>query len=108
MGEINELEYIDLHQTLKIAVTAITEIYQPQGYNIGLNNGSTAGAGIPEHIHFHLVPRWNGDLNFFPLIAETIFFPLNIFLSSLLNTRILVECKVLFKLILFYNYSYVS
>jgi ATP adenylyltransferase len=64
-------EYTDLMQTLKMAVQAVTEIYNPQGYNLGLNNGSAAGAGIPDHLHFHLVPRWNGDLNFFPLIAET-------------------------------------
>lgn len=64
-------EYADLMDTLRIAVQAVTTIYNPQGYNIGLNNGSSAGAGIPDHLHFHLVPRWNGDLNFFPLIAET-------------------------------------
>lgn len=64
-------EYTDLMQTLKMAVQAVTDIYNPQGYNLGLNNGSAAGAGIPDHLHFHLVPRWNGDLNFFPLIAET-------------------------------------
>ncbi|MBC7457771.1 MAG: HIT domain-containing protein [Bdellovibrionaceae bacterium] len=64
-------EYTDLMQTLKMAVQAVTDIYSPQGYNLGLNNGSAAGAGIPDHLHFHLVPRWNGDLNFFPLIAET-------------------------------------
>ena len=68
---LEPLEYNDLMQTLKKAVKAVTEIYSPQGYNLGLNNGSAAGAGIPDHLHFHLVPRWNGDLNFFPLIAET-------------------------------------
>jgi ATP adenylyltransferase len=64
-------EYNDLHQTLRLATEGIVEVYKPNGYNIGLNNGATAGAGIPDHIHFHIVPRWNGDLNFFPLIAET-------------------------------------
>ncbi|MBC7753545.1 MAG: HIT domain-containing protein [Moraxellaceae bacterium] len=68
---LEPLEYADLMQTLKLAVQAVTQIYNPQGYNLGLNNGSAAGAGIPDHLHFHLVPRWNGDLNFFPLIAET-------------------------------------
>ena len=68
---LDPLEYSDLMQTLKLAVQAVTQIYNPQGYNLGLNNGSAAGAGIPDHLHFHLVPRWNGDLNFFPLIAET-------------------------------------
>lgn len=69
--KLDATEYTDLMLTLKIAIEAITNIYQPQGYNLGLNNGSSAGAGIPDHIHFHIVPRWNGDLNFFPLIAET-------------------------------------
>lgn len=64
-------EYKDLHDTVKIAVGAVKGIYSPQGFNLGLNNGATAGAGIPDHLHFHIVPRWNGDLNFFPLIAET-------------------------------------
>ena len=68
---LEPLEYSDLMQTLKLAAQAVTQIYNPQGYNLGLNNGSSAGAGIPDHLHFHLVPRWNGDLNFFPLIAET-------------------------------------
>lgn len=69
--QLSQDEYADLMKTLKEAVSAVTAIYNPQGYNIGLNNGSAAGAGIPDHLHFHLVPRWNGDLNFFPLIAET-------------------------------------
>lgn len=64
-------EYTDLMQTLKLAIQAMTTIYSPQGYNVGLNSGASAGAGIPEHLHFHCVPRWNGDLNFFPLIAGT-------------------------------------
>lgn len=68
---LTEAEYSDLTKTLKIAVQAVMDEYRPQGYNLGLNNGSTAGAGIPDHLHFHLVPRWNGDLNFFPLIAGT-------------------------------------
>lgn len=68
---LNADEYTDLMATLKLATQAMTALYNPQGYNIGLNNGATAGAGIPEHLHFHIVPRWNGDLNFFPLIADT-------------------------------------
>lgn len=64
-------EYEDLHQTLRIAVEAVKEVYQPHGMNIGLNLDKAAGAGIPEHIHYHVIPRFRGDLNFFPLIAET-------------------------------------
>jgi ATP adenylyltransferase len=64
-------EFNDLHQLLKTAVAGLKQVYQPGGFNIGLNLGSVAGAGIPEHIHYHVIPRWAGDLNFFPLIAET-------------------------------------
>lgn len=63
--------YQDLHETLRVAVEAVETIYQPNGFNIGLNHGASAGAGIPAHLHYHIVPRWSGDLNFFPLIAQT-------------------------------------
>ena len=69
--DLNADEYQDLHAVLKLAVKACEKVYQPVGFNIGLNHGAVAGAGIPDHIHYHLVPRWAGDLNFFPLIAET-------------------------------------
>ncbi len=68
---LTEDEFADLHLTLRLAMKAITDTYQPGGINVGLNHGLTAGAGIPEHLHYHLIPRWAGDLNFFPLIAET-------------------------------------
>ena len=63
--------YADLQKTLKIAMVAVQAIYQPAGFNLGMNHGATAGAGIPDHVHYHIVPRWHGDLNFFPLISET-------------------------------------
>jgi ATP adenylyltransferase len=74
VGDIETLsdeEYLDLSLLVKTSITAMTTVYQPHGFNLGLNHGSSAGAGIPGHLHYHLVPRWNADLNFFPLIAET-------------------------------------
>lgn len=71
LTDLSEVDYVDLHQTLKIAIKAIQKIYMPAGLNIGMNQGAASGAGIPEHLHYHLIPRWAGDLNFFPLIAET-------------------------------------
>lgn len=68
---LEDAEYSDLHQTLKIAVQATEKLYQPAALNIGLNHGKAAGAGLPDHLHYHVIPRWEGDLNFFPLIAET-------------------------------------
>ncbi len=55
----------------KRAVSILKEVLNCQGFNLGLNHGAVAGAGIPGHFHWHVVPRWGGDVNFFPLIAET-------------------------------------
>jgi ATP adenylyltransferase len=64
-------EFTDLHQTLKMAAALVQKTYAPGGVNIGMNHGACAGAGIPDHLHYHLIPRWTGDTNFFPLIAQT-------------------------------------
>lgn len=69
--DLSPERYDDLHSTLRLAVQAVKDIYKPNGYNLGMNQGSTGGAGIPDHLHYHIVPRWSGDLNFFPLIANT-------------------------------------
>lgn len=69
--KLSDVEYADLMETVRVATKAIKEIYNPAAMNLGMNHGALAGAGIPDHLHFHIVPRWSGDLNFFPLIAET-------------------------------------
>src|SRR5262249_47189195 len=56
---------------LKKMIKALQHISHPDGFNIGSNIGRTAGAGIDQHVHFHIVPRWNGDTNFMPVLADT-------------------------------------
>ena len=74
VAEIEELtdeENLDLQSLLQRSVRALREEASPHGFNIGLNLGSVAGAGIPGHIHWHVVPRWSGDTNFMPVVGET-------------------------------------
>ncbi|MFN2499376.1 MAG: HIT domain-containing protein [Pyrinomonadaceae bacterium] len=61
----------DLMDLTKKAQTALREVYQPDGFNVGMNLGKAAGAGIANHIHIHILPRWVGDSNFMALIGET-------------------------------------
>ena len=53
------------------AMGRLEEIYSPHGYNVGFNQGRIAGAGVEHHIHMHVVPRWGGDTNFMPVLADT-------------------------------------
>jgi ATP adenylyltransferase len=53
------------------AMARLEEVYAPHGYNVGFNQGRVAGAGVEHHIHLHVVPRWGGDTNFMPVIADT-------------------------------------
>ncbi|MBI3183309.1 MAG: HIT domain-containing protein [Myxococcales bacterium] len=61
----------DLHRLLQGAVKVVADCYRPDGLNLGMNLGAAAGAGIVDHLHYHLVPRWGGDTNFLPVLAET-------------------------------------
>ena len=73
-GEFSSLsreEKMELFNLLISSKDALTEIMKPQGFNIGMNLGRIAGAGIVDHLHFHIVPRWSGDTNFMPIISHT-------------------------------------
>jgi len=73
-AELDDLvpdELTDLMLELRRAVGYLRRGMNPDGYNVGINLGRTAGAGIPGHVHYHVVPRWDGDYNFMPVIAET-------------------------------------
>lgn len=69
--DLTPSEAKDIFELQTKALNALTELYSPGGFNMGLNLGPAAGAGIPDHLHWHLVPRWHGDANFYPLIAQT-------------------------------------
>ncbi len=62
---------LDLQQTIQKTIRVMKNIMGPHGFNVGMNIGRTAGAGIDEHLHFHIVPRWDGDTNFMPIISDT-------------------------------------
>ena len=71
LGELSGSDLIEPLQTLRWAVAALDRLMSPQGYNIGLNQGKAAGAGLPGHLHWHVVPRWDGDTNFMPVLGDT-------------------------------------
>lgn len=64
-------EFAEIMQVSQRAMRALDRVMKPQGYNFGANIGRAAGAGVDEHIHFHIVPRWNGDTNFMPVLTGT-------------------------------------
>ena len=71
LDEATEEELGEVMSLVQTAVRALDRAYHPAGYNVGLNQGRVSGAGIPDHLHMHVVPRWGGDSNFMPVIAET-------------------------------------
>ena len=76
VGDLTELTDAELHESTQLLSTSITVLRQamgrgPDGFNVGLNLGSGSGAGIPDHLHWQIVPRWQGDTNFMPVLADT-------------------------------------
>ncbi len=73
-ADLNDLtteEMADLLHLTRRCVNALTQTMKPDGFNLGMNLGHCAGAGVLEHLHIHIVPRWNGDTNFMPVLAGT-------------------------------------
>ena len=81
-AELEDEEVLALHRLASSGMGALAELYAPQGYNVGWNLGRVAGAGVLDHVHLHVVPRWAGDTNFMPVLADVKVLP-----EHLANTR---------------------
>jgi ATP adenylyltransferase len=81
-GELRDEEVLELHRLAASGIAALAQTFGPQGYNAGWNLGRIAGAGVVDHVHLHLVPRWAGDTNFMPVLADVKVLP-----EHLLDTR---------------------
>jgi ATP adenylyltransferase len=69
LAELEGRDLLEPIETVRRMIAVLDRMFQPQGFNVGLNQGKAAGAGLPGHIHWHVVPRWDGDTNFMPVLA---------------------------------------
>jgi len=77
-AELKDQEILEIHHLMVLSQRALHEVCAAQGFNVGWNFGRAAGAGIADHIHMHIVPRWTGDCNFMPILADTRVIPQHI------------------------------
>jgi ATP adenylyltransferase len=70
LSDLQGADLLEPIETVRRMVIVLDRMFQPQGFNIGLNQGKAAGAGLPGHLHWHVVPRWDGDTNFMPILAQ--------------------------------------
>jgi ATP adenylyltransferase len=71
LAALDEATSLELMTLTQQSISAIRAAYRPEGFNVGANLGTVAGAGVADHVHVHVVPRWEGDTNFMPLLART-------------------------------------
>ena len=82
LANLRDVEALEIHRLAVAAIEALAAVYGPGGFNLGWNLGRVAGAGIADHVHLHVVPRWAGDTNFMPVLADVKVIP-----EHLLETR---------------------
>jgi len=70
LADLDDAESAALMRALRRTIQVLRDALKPEGFNVGANIGRVAGAGIPDHVHLHVVPRWNGDTNFMPVLSE--------------------------------------
>ncbi len=68
---LDQESVLEIHKLTQISLKVLKEVYSPHGFNLGYNLGRVAGAGLETHLHLHIVPRWNGDTNFMPVLSKT-------------------------------------
>lgn len=71
LQDLNDAELLEGMQVLQKMLGHLQDLMQPDGFNVGLNLGRASGAGLPGHVHWHVVPRWHGDTNFMPVLTDT-------------------------------------
>jgi ATP adenylyltransferase len=71
LSDLDDEAKLELMNLIDLSMKALQEVCKPHGFNIGANIGHVAGGSVDSHLHFHIVPRWNGDTNFMPVVAET-------------------------------------
>ncbi len=71
LTDLSDDELFEFEKATTLAMTVMKDVSHPDGWNIGINQGTVAGAGVADHLHQHVVPRWEGDANFMPIIAQT-------------------------------------
>ncbi|MGH7888337.1 MAG: HIT family protein, partial [Candidatus Binatia bacterium] len=81
LGQLPGEVFCQVNEVLRQAVDVIRDVFNPGGINLGMNLGKCAGAGIEAHLHWHIVPRWEGDTNFMPVIGETRVMPQHLLAS---------------------------